>query len=132
MNQINFESDAVTEVKQEDLKNPKFDIKQINNGINIIFRGKGSDINSSNLMIDFNNKDFKSSTNISLANGLFAKSLEEEKCYVLSQEVPLNFPKNISINLGFKESDFILEVNSSMVNSLKEEKNLYSREMRRN
>ena len=33
--------------------------------------------------------------------------------------------KNISINLGFKESDFILEVNSSMVNSLKEEKNLY-------
>ncbi len=30
--------------------------------------------------------------------------------------------KNISINLGFKESDFILEVNSSMVNSLKEEK----------
>jgi hypothetical protein len=33
--------------------------------------------------------------------------------------------KNISINLGFKESDFVLEVNSSMVNSLKEEKNLY-------
>ena len=33
--------------------------------------------------------------------------------------------KNISINLGIKESDFILEVNSSMVNSLKEEKNLY-------
>ena len=33
--------------------------------------------------------------------------------------------KNISINLRFKESDFILEVNSSMVNSLKEEKNLY-------
>ena len=33
--------------------------------------------------------------------------------------------KNININLGFKESDFILEVNSSMVNSLKEEKNLY-------
>ena len=33
--------------------------------------------------------------------------------------------KNISINLGFKESDFILAVNSSMVNSLKEEKNLY-------
>jgi hypothetical protein len=33
--------------------------------------------------------------------------------------------KNISINLGFKESDFILEINSSMVNSLKEEKNLY-------
>jgi hypothetical protein len=33
--------------------------------------------------------------------------------------------KNISINLGFKESDFTLKVNSSMVNSLKEEKNLY-------
>jgi len=33
--------------------------------------------------------------------------------------------KNISINLGFKESNFTLEVNSSMVNSLKEEKNLY-------
>ena len=33
--------------------------------------------------------------------------------------------KNISINLAFKESDFILEVNSSMVNSLKDKKNLY-------
>ena len=33
--------------------------------------------------------------------------------------------KNISINLNFKESDFILNVKSSMVNSLKEEKNLY-------
>ena len=33
--------------------------------------------------------------------------------------------KNISINLGFKDSDFILKVKSSMVNSLKEEKKLY-------
>ena len=33
--------------------------------------------------------------------------------------------KNISINLGFKESDLVLKVKSSMVNSLKEEKNLY-------
>ena len=33
--------------------------------------------------------------------------------------------KNISINLAFKKSDFILEVNSSMVNSLKDKKNLY-------
>tara|TARA_B100000161_G_scaffold159204_1_gene113526 strand:+ start:38 stop:670 length:633 start_codon:yes stop_codon:yes gene_type:complete len=33
--------------------------------------------------------------------------------------------KNIFINLNFKESDFLLKVKSSMVNSLKEEKNLY-------
>ena len=33
--------------------------------------------------------------------------------------------KNISINLGFKESNFVLKVKSSMVNSLKDEKNLY-------
>ena len=33
--------------------------------------------------------------------------------------------KNISINLGFKESDLVLKVKSSMVNSLKGEKNLY-------
>ena len=33
--------------------------------------------------------------------------------------------KNISINLNFKESDFLLKVKSSMVNSLREEKNLY-------
>lgn len=33
--------------------------------------------------------------------------------------------KNISINLGFKNSDFVLKVKSSMVNSLKEEKNLF-------
>tara|TARA_B100000609_G_C17103436_1_gene375848 strand:- start:171 stop:803 length:633 start_codon:yes stop_codon:yes gene_type:complete len=33
--------------------------------------------------------------------------------------------KNISINLGFKDSNLNLKVQSSMVNSLKEEKNLY-------
>ncbi len=33
--------------------------------------------------------------------------------------------KNISINLGFKDSNLDLKVKSSMVNSLKEEKNLY-------
>ena len=33
--------------------------------------------------------------------------------------------KNISITLNFKESDYVLKVKSSMVNSLKEEKNLY-------
>ncbi len=33
--------------------------------------------------------------------------------------------KNISINLNFKESDLQLNLKSSMVNSLKEEKNLY-------
>ena len=33
--------------------------------------------------------------------------------------------KNISINLGFKNSDFVLKVKSSMINSLKEEKNLF-------
>ena len=33
--------------------------------------------------------------------------------------------KNISINLSFKDSDLDLKVKSSMVNSLKEEKNLY-------
>jgi len=33
--------------------------------------------------------------------------------------------KNISINLNFKESEFVLKIKSSMVNSLKEEKNLY-------
>ena len=33
--------------------------------------------------------------------------------------------KNISINLGFKDSNLNLKVKSSMVNSLKEEKNLY-------
>ncbi len=33
--------------------------------------------------------------------------------------------KNISINLGFKNSDFVLKVKSSMINSLKEQKNLF-------
>ena len=32
---------------------------------------------------------------------------------------------NISINLNFKESNLLLNLKSSMVNSLKEEKNLY-------
>ncbi len=77
-------------------------IQQIENGINIHLKGKGKALHSSNLLIDFFGKDFKKFTNITLANGFFIKNLESESCYLLSQDIPINFPENISGNLFFK------------------------------
>ncbi len=80
----------------------KINIGQINNGINISFFGKGKSLYSSNLLLDLIGKDFKKSINFSLANGFFHKKFDEENCYLLSQDIPINFPKNISKNLSIQ------------------------------
>ncbi len=93
-----------TEVVKKDciLNNSKIYIKQINNGINIKMLEKGRDYISSNILIDFIGKNFKTSANVSLANGYFHKSFDQNSCYKLSQNIPINFPKGISENLIIK------------------------------
>ncbi len=75
-------------------KNPTLEIKKINRGININIIGSGEKIKSSSLLIDFLGKDFKKTTNVSLANGFFHNNFNEESCYYLSQNVPITFPEN--------------------------------------
>ena len=55
--------------------------------------GKGKSLKSSSLLIDFVNEDYKTSTNISLANGSFHRNFDEESCYFLTQDIPINFPE---------------------------------------
>ena len=84
------------------LNNSKISIKQINNGINLTMLEKGRDYLSSNILIDFIGEKFKKSANISLANGYFHKNFDQDSCYELSQNVPINFPTDISENLIIK------------------------------
>ena len=60
--------------------------------------GKGKLIKSSNILIDFINEDYKTSTNISLANGSFHRNFDKESCYFLTQDIPINFPEKIKKN----------------------------------
>ncbi len=66
-----------------------FDIKEIDNGIKIKFISTGKIISSSNLLIDFSSENFKSSENISIAQGLINDSLDNSKCYEVIQDSPL-------------------------------------------
>ena len=54
---------------------------------------KGEFIKSSNLLIDLLGDNFKSFTNISFANDSFHNTFQENSCYFLTQEVPLNLPE---------------------------------------
>tara|TARA_B100000242_G_C43053788_1_gene492582 strand:- start:2200 stop:4590 length:2391 start_codon:yes stop_codon:yes gene_type:complete len=74
-------------------------LKQINGGLNISFFSKGENIKSSNLLIDLKEKNFKYYINISLANGFIHNSFDEKSCYILSQDIPINFPKDTPNNL---------------------------------
>ena len=78
------------------------DIKQTKNGINLSLIGDGRSIRSSTILIDFIGNDFLKSTNLSLANGLFHESFNEDKCYSLSQDIPVNFSNINSKNLVYK------------------------------
>ena len=73
---------------------PNIEIKQIDKGLNITLRGDGKFIKSSNLLLDIISEEFKEFANISLANGFFHKSFNENNCYLLSQNIPINFPPN--------------------------------------
>ena len=78
------------------------DIKKIPDGIKLKLIEKGKSIKSSSFLIDFFNKDYKKSTNISLANNSFHRKFNEESCYLLTQEIPVNIPKISSKVLNIK------------------------------
>ena len=71
-------------------------------GVRLNMTGQGELIKSSNILIDFFNKDYKTSANISLANGTFHRNFDEKSCYELTQDLPINLPdksiKEFNIN----------------------------------
>tara|TARA_A100001011_G_scaffold228079_1_gene236207 strand:+ start:24 stop:1421 length:1398 start_codon:yes stop_codon:yes gene_type:complete len=93
-----------TYLKKNDCKysSPNLDIKKIPEGLRLKLIGKGKSIKSSSLLIDFINDDYKTSTNISLANGSFHRNFEEESCYLLTQDIPINFPEKNKKELNIK------------------------------
>ena len=68
--------------------------------LNLIWEGKL--IKSSSLLIDFFNEDYKTSTNISIANGSFHRNFNKESCYFLTQDVPINFSEKSLKELNIK------------------------------
>ncbi len=81
---------------------PNLDIKKIPEGLRLKLIGKGKSIKSSSLLIDFFNEDYKTYTNISLANGSFHRNFDEESCYFLTQDIPINFPEESKNELNIK------------------------------
>ena len=79
-----------------------FNIKKIPDGIKLNIISKGKLIKSSLLLIDFIGKDFKTYTNVSLANGLFHRNLDESSCFSLTQDIPITFPDKTPQELIFK------------------------------
>ncbi len=72
------------------------DIKRIPEGVRLKLIGNGKSIKSSSILIDFINEEYKTSTNVSLANGSFHRNFDKKSCYFLTQDIPINFPeKNI-------------------------------------
>tara|TARA_B100000886_G_scaffold112756_1_gene75801 strand:- start:754 stop:3150 length:2397 start_codon:yes stop_codon:yes gene_type:complete len=70
------------------------DIKKIPEGIRLKLIEKGKLIESSSILIDFFNENYKASTNISLANGSFHRNFDKESCYFLKQDIPIDFFEN--------------------------------------
>ena len=69
------------------------DIRKIPEGIKLNLIWKGKLIKSSSLLIDFINEDYKTSTDIAIANGSFHRNFNRESCYFLTQDIPLTFSK---------------------------------------
>ena len=112
---------------------PNLDIKKIPEGLRLKLIGKGKSIKSSSLLIDFINEDYKTYTNISLANGSFHRNFDEESCYFLTQDIPINFPEKSKNKLNIKvrildEKGKIKKLNlvdnSLIINDKKEYENL--------
>ena len=83
-------------------KSSRINLRQVNNGIKMSFQGTGESLYSSNLLLDLTSKDFEKYINLSFANGFFHKSFDKESCYLLSQDIPIDFPKNLSKDLNIK------------------------------
>ena len=77
-------------------------IKKIPDGIIINLVATGKFIKSSLFLVDFIGKDFKNSTNFSLANGLLHRNLDESSCFSLTQEIPIYFPDKTPQDLIIK------------------------------
>ena len=77
-------------------------IKKIPEGIRLSLIGKGKLIKSSSFLIDFINEEYKTSTNISLANGSFPRNFDKESCYFLTQDIPIDFPEINKKELNMK------------------------------
>ena len=71
---------------------PSIFLKEIDNGIKLKLISTGEIISSSNLLIDFTSENLKLNENISIAQGLINNSLDNSKCYVVTQDLP--FEKN--------------------------------------
>ena len=82
------------------------DIKKIPEGVRLKLISKGKSLKSSSLLIDFINEDYKTSTNISLANGSFHRNFDKESCYFLTQDIPINF--NEQNKLDFIHSSYLI------------------------
>ena len=63
---------------------------------------KGEFLKSSNLLIDLIGENFRSFSNISLANDSFHNTFQENSCYFLTQEVPINLSGKNLKNLTIK------------------------------
>ncbi len=93
-----------TYLQKRDCKNSssKLQVTKIPLGVRLNITGKGEIIKSSNILIDFINKDYKTSANISLANGTFHRNFDKKNCYVLTQDIPIDLPdksiKGLNIN----------------------------------
>tara|TARA_A100001035_G_scaffold239490_1_gene204548 strand:- start:581 stop:1951 length:1371 start_codon:yes stop_codon:yes gene_type:complete len=94
-------------------------------GVRLNITGKGELIKSSNILIDFIDKDYKTSTNISLANGTFHRNFDKKSCYFLTQDIPINLPeksiKGLDINarlldVNGKLKDFNIVHNKIIIN----------------
>ena len=83
-------------------KLPYLNLNQIDNGINMEIFGKGKSIKDSSLLIDYINKDIEKFSDISLANGFFSKTFEGKSCYLLSQNISLDFPLQNKVNMKIK------------------------------
>ncbi|MDC3167280.1 glycosyltransferase family 39 protein [Prochlorococcus sp. AH-716-D23] len=93
-----------TYLQKNDCKNSSsnLDIKKIPEGVRLQLIGEGKLLKSSSLLIDFINEDYKTSTNISLANGSFHRNFDIKSCYILTQDIPINFPEKNKKELNIK------------------------------
>ena len=78
------------------------DLKKIPEGIRLNLIGKGDLIETSSLLIDFINEDYKTSADISLANGSFSRNFDKESCYSLTQDIPITFLEKFSEKINIK------------------------------
>ncbi|MBO6989188.1 MAG: glycosyltransferase family 39 protein [Prochlorococcus marinus XMU1422] len=93
-----------TYLQKDDCKynSSNLDIKRIPEGVRLKLIGKGKSIKSSSLLVDFINQNYKTSTNISLANGSFHRNLDRDSCYSLTQDIPINFSEKSKKEFNIK------------------------------